>query len=92
MVLIQFTCIHELKPFSHVSFSSEQLPAVVPHYCQPPGLLAGILPQIWPRSAGLLKLKKLKALLFPGPTGAGDTNGWHINIIVNIYSCTFLQI
>ena len=30
---------------------------VVLHYCQSPGgrgLLAGILPQVWPRSAGLL--------------------------------------
>ena len=48
------------------------------------GLLAGILPQVWPWSAGLLaglrKLKKLKAPLIPGPEGAVDSNDWCITI------------
>ena len=53
---------------------------MVLHYCQSPGgrgLLAGILPQVWPFS-GALKIEKLKALLIPGPEGAMDTNDWCI--------------
>ena len=65
--------MHKLRPFSHVSVSSEQLPA--------PGLLAGVLPKFSPGCRAFsraLKIEKLKAPLFPGPGGAGDANDWCI--------------
>ena len=46
-----------------------------------PGLLAVILPKIWP-STRALKFEKLKAPLFPGPRGAVDTNDWWIVVYV----------
>ena len=53
------------------------------------GLLAEILPQIWPGSAGLfnsraLKIEKLKAPLFRGPEEAGATNDWCITSTLNL--------
>ena len=52
------------------------------------GHLAGILPQIWPRNAGLLaellKFESKKKTLFPGPDGVGDTNDWRITEPLNV--------
>ena len=59
---------------------------VVVHYCQLPGtrafsrdLTTNLAPQCRALSRAL-KIEKLKAPLFPGPAGAGDTNGWCINV------------
>ena len=85
----------EIQAPSHILASSEQLPAVVPHYCQPPGagafsrdltlrciciclcLTTNLTPQCRAFS-GALKNEKLKAPLFSGPRGAGDTDYWCI--------------
>ena len=72
------------KLLSHILVLSEQLPAVVPHYCQPPG--AGALSRDFTTNlapqcrafSGALKNEKLNAPLFLGPRGAGDTNDWCI--------------
>ena len=79
--------MHKMRPFSHVSVSSEQLPAVVPRYCQPLGSRAfsrGFTKTLaWQCRAfsRALKIEKLKAPLFPGPGGAGDANDWCINYV-----------
>ena len=76
--------MHKLKPFSHVSVSSEQLLDVIQHYCQPPGagffsgdFTINLAPQCRAFNRAL-KIEKLKAPLFPGPRRAGDTNEWCI--------------
>ena len=47
------------------------------------GHLAEILQQIWPPQyrafSRALEIKKLKAPLFPGHKGTGDTNDWYIS-------------
>ena len=67
--------MQKFEPLSHILVSSEQLPAVVPHYCQPPGpgsfsrdFTTNLTPQCRAFS-GALKNEKLKAPLFPGPKG-----------------------
>ena len=80
--------MHKMRPFSHVSVSSEQLPAVVPRYCQPLG--AGAFSRGFTKTLArhcrafrrALKIEKLKAPLFPGPGGAGDANDWCITCLV----------
>ena len=77
--------MHKMMPFSHVSVSSEQLPAVVPRYCQPWGVGAfsrgftKTLARQCRAFSRALKIKKLKAPLFPGPGEAGDA------IACNVY-------
>ena len=70
MVLIQFTNVH-VHLHSEIqtpnSYSLEQLPAVVPHYCQPPGCHAfsrDFTTNLTPQCRAL-KTEKLNALLFP---------------------------
>ena len=80
------------KPKSHISISSEQLPAVVPHYCHPRGARAFSrdfttnLTSQGRAFTGALKIEKLKAPLFPGPRGAGVTNNWCIMQLCSISS------
>ena len=78
--------MHKFKPLSHISVSSEQLPAVVPHYFSPPGARAfgrDFTTKLTPQCRAFreaLKNEKLKVPLFPGPRGAGDTNDWCIKL------------
>ena len=61
---------------------------VVIHYCQPPG--AGAFSRDFTTnlappcraSSRALKIEKLKAPLFRGPEGTGDTNDWCIKMVV----------
>ena len=72
--------MQKLKPLFHILVSSEQLPADVPHYGQPPeagAFTTNLIPQCRAFS-GALKNVKLKAPLFPGLRGAGHTNAWCI--------------
>ena len=73
-------------PLSY-SFSIEQLPTVVPHFDGLWGAGAfsrdfttNLTPQCWALSRAS-KTEKLNALLFPGPSGAVDTNDLCIRTI-----------
>ena len=74
-----------------MSFPLEQLPAVVPYFCQPPrrrcfskDFTTNLNPECWAFSRAL-KIDKLKAPLLPSPIEAIDTIDWFMTPIIYLF-------